>query len=466
MRRTDSAMDTSELSREPITQHEQLVKDELDLRVLGVRSGSGLNELNFALVRYRQGSPNTHLCVELLKHGEIAVPPAIRTPILNLLREAQSKPALLTRINAQIGQMFSGGIKTFCQNYDIGVSDIDIVGTYTPTLGRFYYPPAAKAEHHPLGWNTIINSDTGLTTVFDFAVIERAVVRARISPVAFVDRLYLRHPKRFRVCINIDELANISFVSPSSEDGLRATISRDCGPGSLLIDYAMRYCTSNDHGQDHEGRFSANGKVNQAIVDRFLDSHDYLRQSPPLNIAREMFGDHEAQRLVDECLFSSMTEADTVATITRITAQNILKQYRRLLDIFFPRGQKVDELFICGPSARNSNIIDYLEAELPESVITKPLDDIGIPGDANEAVCYAHLALETVLREATQSPKASIPTSRPPLDDDVRGRIVRGEKWEQLVGRVQRFSHGKPLHVTQDVRVTGDVTAGIERLGL
>jgi Tfp pilus assembly PilM family ATPase len=78
-----------------------------------------------------------------------------------------------------------------------------------------------------------------------------------------------------------------------------------------------------------------------------------------------------------------MSEIDTLATVTRITAQNILKQYRRLLQLFSQPDQQVDELFIGGRSARNSNIIDYLESELPESVIMKPLSDIGIPGDAH-----------------------------------------------------------------------------------
>ncbi|KAI4943669.1 hypothetical protein J4E86_009632 [Alternaria arbusti] len=91
-----------------------------------------------------------------------------------------------------------------------------------------------------------------------------------------------------------------------------------------------------------------------------------------------------------------LSEADTIATVTRITAENILKQYRRLLALRFPAGQDVDELFISGPSARNANIIDYLEAELPERVITKPFDDIGIPGDANEAFYGIIAALEPV----------------------------------------------------------------------
>ena len=141
-----------------------------------------------------------------------------------------------------------------------------------------------------------------------------------------------------------------------------------------------------------------------------------------------MFGDHEAQQLIDECLYSNMSEIDTLATITRITAQNILKQYRRLLQLFFQPDQEVDELFIGGRSARNSNIIDYLKSELPESVITKPLSDIGIPGDAQEAVCYAHLGLEAVLNQVTQAADASLaPTSAYPNADAVRSKVVPGD---------------------------------------
>jgi 1,6-anhydro-N-acetylmuramate kinase len=114
-----------------------------------------------------------------------------------------------------------------------------------------------------------------------------------------------------------------------------------------------------------------------------------------------MFGDHEAQQLIDECLCSNMSEIDTLATVIRITAQNILKQYRRLLQLFPSLTSKSTSSFIGGRSARNSNIIDYLESELPESVITKPLSDIGIPGDAHETVCYAHLGLEAVLNQVT-----------------------------------------------------------------
>jgi hypothetical protein len=360
--------------------------------------------------------------------------------------------------------MFSIAIKDFCGRYDVDITSIDIVSTYTPGLKPPIYSVAEDTNNHAMGWNAVIEKETGLMVMFDFVVIERAEIRRNISPVAFVDRLLLRHPHKFRACLNIDEVANIGFISPFIDDGARTTISRDCGPGSLLINYAMRYCTSNNFSEDYNGTFARQGTINQDIVARFLNTHDYLHKTAPLHIAREMFGDHEGQRLIDECLSADMCDADTVATITRITAQNIFKQYDRLLELYFPPGQQVDELFICGLSARNSNIVDYLEAELPESVITKPLDDIGIPGDAKEAFCYAHLGLNALLAEATHPPRTASPTSR--QQDAVVGKFFRGKKWDDILGRIQKFSEGKPLNTSKDIRVVSSPTGRVPVSGL
>jgi 1,6-anhydro-N-acetylmuramate kinase len=350
--------------------------------------------------------------------------------------------------------MVSSGIKTFCKKRAIPIESIDLVGTHISGLGRFGHPEKDTQSFHPLGWNARIAVETGISTVFDFIVMEGGLAKLQTSPVAFVDRLLLSHASKFRACLNIGELTSLSFVLPlTDEDGPKTTMSYDCGPGSLLIDYAMRYCSANIRGQDNNGKFAASGEVNQAIVTRFLLGNNYSRTSPSLRIAREMFGNHEGQRLIDECIYTNLSEPDIAATVTRITAENILTQYQRILNFAFPSGQKIDELFISGPCARNENLIDYLEAELPESVVTKPMDDIGIPGDANEAVCYAHLALETVLERTTRS--SSSPGALE--SDGVRGSIVWGKNWSHVSDRIHRFSNGKSLHLTKNVRVAGSL---------
>ena len=392
----------------------------------------------------------------------------MRDAVINQLRAGRRQSKQAPHLDDLLGSLCSSGIKNFCRKHSIEPSSIDLVGIHSEALrlSNAQHNPDGTPEH-PLHWNSVVAAETRISTIFDFTIIERAVVRPRAHPTTYIDRVFLRHPSKFRVSLNIDEIANLSFIPAYGDYDARVTISRNVGPGSLLIDYAMRYCTSNNQSEDHDGKVGSRGIVNQDIVDRFLDAHDYLRFPPSQHIATEMFGDHEAQQLIDECLYSNMSEIDTLATVTRITAQNILKQYRRLLQLFFQPDQQVDELFIGGHSARNSNIIDYLESELPESVITKTLSDIGILGDAHEAVCYTHLGLEAVLNQVTQAADASLaPTSAYPNANAVRAKVVPGRRWDDLISNVLEFEGGQQVHVATDVRNEGSLEGAVQGMGV
>jgi hypothetical protein len=67
MRRTVSIMDTNERSREQRDEDKGKATVGFDFCVLGICCGNGLNQLNFALVRYRPHSPNASLRAKLLK---------------------------------------------------------------------------------------------------------------------------------------------------------------------------------------------------------------------------------------------------------------------------------------------------------------------------------------------------------------------------------------------------------------
>lgn len=359
--------------------------------------------------------------------------------------------------------MFSSTIKEFCGKHGIEPISIDLVGLRVQAAGRLSIPyPRGTPTNFRL-WHRIVAEETGITTTVDFHTLEKTTLSHPLPPTAFINQLLLQHPSKFRACLIIDELANLSFIPPESESHERSTISRDCGPGNLLIDYAMRYCTSNDHCEDNNGQFAAQGTVNQELVNRFLQGLDYFRNPLPTNIAAEMFGDHDAQHLVDECIFLRMTEVDTIATITHITAQNILNQYHKLFNLHYPSLQQINELFICGPGAQNSSIVDFLEKELPQTVITKPFDDIGIPGTMIAAYCHAHLALETVRRSANQS-SASTTSSDLSSREIITGSIATGARWKEIAQHIRRFSDGRPLGVVKELNIVGDLEAGISGL--
>ena len=73
MRCNDSAMDGVVQYPNRIG-HTKSVQDALDVKVLGVCSGSGLNQLDVALIRYRQASPGAPLCLEILQVCAMGTP--------------------------------------------------------------------------------------------------------------------------------------------------------------------------------------------------------------------------------------------------------------------------------------------------------------------------------------------------------------------------------------------------------
>lgn len=213
---------------------------------------------------------------------------------------------------------------------------------------------------------------------------------------------------------------------------------RDCGPGNMFIDNAMRYFTNGEQEYDKDGEWSARGTVNQEIVDRFLNNHKYCNHAPPKTTGRETFGDNEGQAIIDECLAAGCDKYDTLATITRITAQNIVKQYRQFFPLFKIDINKIDEIYMCGGGARNPSIIKYLKQELP-GIKVRALDETGVPSDAKEAVSFAQQALEAVLGRA-----ALVPINSDSLTPNtISGKIAPGLRWREVMRQAIDFGEGR-----------------------
>jgi 1,6-anhydro-N-acetylmuramate kinase len=154
--------------------------------------------------------------------------------------------------------------------------------------------------------------------VTDFRMAEQAVGRQGAPLVALIDGLLLRNPTKWRICQNIGGIANLCVIPPDHAGGVDAMVDWDCGPGNMFIDAAMRHFTDGEAEYDRDGEWGRRGTVNQRIVDAFLGSNYYCNLMPPKTTGREDFG--------GQCEKLGMSKYDTLATITRITSQNIVKQ--------------------------------------------------------------------------------------------------------------------------------------------
>lgn len=360
-----------------------------------------------------------------------------------MLRETKTTPSQMSQINVQLGVMFADAVDTFCSKFGIDKEKIDLLGSHGQTIWLLSMPKKGETRSaFCLGEGTVISAATGITTVTDFRMAEQAVGRQGAPLVALIDGLLLHHPTKWRICQNIGGIANLCIIPPDSEGGVDAMIDWDCGPGNMFIDNAMRYFTNGEMEYDRDGKWGAQGKVDQAIVDSFLDTQWYVNHAPPKTTGRETFGDNEGQMLVSQCLEKGLSKYDTIATLTRITAQNIIKQYKT----YFNDWEKIDEIFMCGGGARNPNIIRYLQESLP-NVRVRALEETGVPSDAKEAISFAQQAVEAVLGRA-----ALVPVNSDSLTPNtISGKIAPGRDWRKLMKMCIDFGEGSPLPTVKDM---------------
>ncbi|SCV58422.1 probable UPF0075 family protein [Fusarium fujikuroi] len=400
----------------------------LDLTVLGMNSGTAMDGIDCALVRYYQESPVAPLHMELIKYDEMPVPQWIKKPVLTMLRETKTTPSKMSQLNVQLGHMFGDAAQEFCNKHGISMDSIDLIGSHGQTIWLLSMPEEGESRSaFCLGEGTVISAVTGVTTVTDFRMAEQAVGRQGAPLVALIDGLLLHHPMKWRICQNIGGIANLCVIPPDSEGGVDAMVDWDCGPGNMFIDNAMRYFTNGDMEYDRDGEWSAKAFTNR-----------YCNHVPPKTTGRETFGDNEGQELIDKCLAAGCDKYDTLATITRITAQNIIKRYRT----FFPRfGISVDqiaEIYMCGGGARNPTIIKYLKEQLPDTEI-RALDETGVPSDAKEAVSFAQQAMEAILGRS-----ALVPVNSDSLvPNTISGKIAPGKNWREIMTLSVKFGEGR-----------------------
>lgn len=377
------------------------------------------------------------------------MPQWIKKPVLKTLREFNTTPSLMSQLNVNLGRMFGEAVKTFCDKHDYNISDIDLIGSHGQTIWLLSRPKEGETRSaFCLGEGTIMSSMTGITTVTDFRMAEQAVGRQGAPLVALIDGLLLRHPTKWRICQNIGGIANLCVIPPDTQGGVDAMVDWDCGPGNMFIDAAMRHYTNGEMEYDKDGEWGARGIVNQEIVDKFLSSNVYCNTHPPKTTGREDFGDNEALEIIAECEERGMTKFDTVATITRITAQNIIKQYRTYFPSYNIDPDAIEEIYMCGGGARNPNIISHLREKLPNAKIL-PLDKVGVPSDAKEAVSFAQQAVEAMLGRA-----ALVPINSDSLTPNtISGKIAPGTRWRELMAQAVAFGDGASLPTVHELVV-------------
>ena len=360
------------------------------------------------------------------------MPSKIRCDILALLREDAAPPSMLSQMDAEMGHTFSNAIHVFAHKHNIAVDDIDLIGSGGQLVTLTGAP--AKGQHRSnmcLGEGAVISAKTGVTTVSDYRTAEQAVGRQGAPLFAYLVGLLLHHPTRLQICITIGGITTACFIPPDNRGGIDAMYDWDTGPGTSMIDTALRQFGL-DPVSDQNSPLLMNGQICHEVVEELLEHDNYLKTRPPKTTAREIYGEQMAGRIVSMCHFRGCTPADTIATITRFTSASIAQQ----MLLFGPGRYAINnaDIIVDGRGMFNPQLIGDLQGEFPGAHFCA-FDKTGVPSNGKKAVGFAMQAMEALLGRALPVP-TNADVRRP---NTITGKIAPGLRWREVIEMSVQF---------------------------
>ncbi len=362
-------------------------------RILGTMSGTSLDGVDVALIE-SDGERILRLGPGRFRR----YPPRIRARLRAALGlwpgGTPADDRLIERAARTVERQHAIAIR----NHPAFPGDVDLVAFHGQTLA---HEPRGRGTHQA-GDGARLAAALGRPVVWDFRSADVALggEGAPLVPVfhhALARHLAFAEPVAF---LNIGGVANITLVDPRLADpaGEGALLAFDTGPGgALLDDFIARRAPPGAPRFDMDGRFSAEGRVDEAVIRAFL-GHPFFLRVPPKSLDRDAFSDLAAA-------VEAMPLADGAATLVAASAAAVGAAFEQL-------PVRPGKLILCGGGRRNPTLRRAFGAAVPEGVELVMVDEFGLDGDMIEAWAFGHIAARIMRGLPTSFPSTTgVPAS-------------------------------------------------------
>jgi anhydro-N-acetylmuramic acid kinase len=374
--------------------------------IIGLMSGTSLDGLDVALCKISGAEKNT--AVTLQKFKTIPYSEVIKTEIRKVFAQKTIDFQHLALLNEWIGILHANLVLDCLQEWEVAPNEVDLIASHGQTVMH-----APKILHQQaqfpnatlqIGDGDHIAVRTGIITVSDFRQ-KHVAAGGEGAPLAVYGDYYLfGSEKENRIMLNLGGIGNFTFL-PQNQNPENVFVT-DTGTGNTLIDTFVKLHYP-EMSYDKDAQIARKGNVNPDLL-QALKNNPFFKGPFPKTTGPELFNLDYIKRAMSESQTQNLAVADVLATLTRFSAETAAEA------ILFAINQSeattdTITVYVSGGGIHNPLLMEYLKELLPCSF--KNTNDLGISGDAKEAILFAVLANETVAGGATNfGAKKGIPS--------------------------------------------------------
>ena len=360
-------------------------------KIIGLMSGTSLDGLDIALCAISGTGENT--AVKILEFETINYTEDIKTEIRKVFAQKTIDFQHLALLNEWIGLLHAGMVNDCLQKWNIPAHEIDLIASHGQTVlhaPKFLHQqekfPNATLQ---IGDGDHIAVKTGIITLSDFRQKHVAGGGEGAPLAVYGDYLLFSKKDENRIMLNMGGIANFTYL-PASQNAEEVFVT-DTGTANTLIDIFTKHFFP-EKSYDKDAEIAQTGTVNQALLTE-LKSNPFFHKSFPKTIGQELFNKDFVDLALAKTRLKNISAPDLLATLTRLSAETIAEAIQFVVK---NSGTAIEEftVYMSGGGASNPLLVKWLKELLPCPF--KKSDDLGISGDAKEAVLFAVLANETV----------------------------------------------------------------------
>jgi anhydro-N-acetylmuramic acid kinase len=297
-------------------------------------------------------------------------------------------------LNPWIGNLHGDLINKCLHKWGIKSDEIDCIASHGQTV--FHAPFRLHGlEQFPnatlqIGDGDHIAFKTGIITFSDFRQKHCAAGGEGAPLAVYGDYLIFSKKGKDRILLNMGGISNYTYLSADLD--ATKVYATDTGPGNTLMDSLMR--NHFDKPFDLDGLVAEKGQVNNSLLVE-LKNNPFFKESFPKTTGPELFNLDYLNSAIARSGNYHVSVQDQMATLNRFTAETIADALYGLL-----KDKQNVEVIMSGGGVHNKLVVNHLKSLL-KGVNFLKTDDIGISGDAKEAVLFAVLANESLVGGTT-----------------------------------------------------------------